>query len=120
MATITVVGRLGRDPEIRFVGEGLPLMTMTLAENERRKRNGEWVDVTEWHRVTMFGNRAEPLSNILKKGQMVFVEGSLQSNQWTDKEGNERTGWNIIARDIKFVSSPGEKAPKKDSDDLPF
>lgn len=101
---IIVVGNLGRDPEMRYTPQGTPVCTFSIATNERRKdRAGEQQDITTWFKVTVWGNRAEPVSQYLSKGRSVYVEGRLHVEEWTDKEGKPRHTLEINATDVQFI-----------------
>lgn len=84
---VILIGRLGADPEVRYTQEGMMVTNLRVATNEYRKdKSGERVDRTEWHRVVAFGKLAEICGNYLSKGRLVFIEGSLRTRQWEDKE----------------------------------
>ena len=103
---ITVVGNLGRDPELRYTPQGTPVCSFTLASNERRKdKNGEAQDITTWFRGTLFGQRAETFAQYLTKGKPVYVEGRLRQEVWTDRDGKERTTLEINVTDFNFIGN---------------
>ena len=88
---VIIVGNLGQDPEARFTPQGTAVTNLSVATNESWKnQNGELQDRTEWHRVVMYGKMAETASQYMKKGQMVYVEGRLQTNEWEDQNKNKR------------------------------
>lgn len=89
---VFLIGRLGRDPEKRVLPESNAAYTrFTLATNESYKdKQGEWKDSTEWHNVVIWGEGANRAEQMLKKGQLVYIEGKLTHRQWTDKEGVNR------------------------------
>ena len=88
---VILVGHLGRDPELRYAQSGTAVANATLATTERRKdRDGNWGDHTEWHRLVFFGKTAETLARYCKKGKQLFIEGSLQTRDWEDKETGQR------------------------------
>ena len=88
---VILVGHLGGDPESRFTPGGTAVATFSIATNESRKNSeGNWEDHTEWHRCVLFGKQAEFAAEYVKKGQMVYVEGRLQTRSWEDKEGMKR------------------------------
>lgn len=107
-----LVGRLGRDPETRYTSGGQPVCTFSLATDETYKdRSGVRQKRTEWHRITMWGKLAEIGQQYLKKGMLVFVEGRIQTRQWDDKTtGNKRTATDIVANEMRMLSSRGESA----------
>lgn len=109
---ITVVGNLGRDPELRYTPQGTPVCSFTVASNERRKdKNGEAQDITTWFRGTLFGQRAETFAKYLEKGKPVYVEGRLRQEVWTDRDGKERTTLEINVTDFNFIGNGGADAP---------
>ncbi len=103
-----LVGRLGKDPEVRYTPDGMMVTTFTLATDEQRKdKAGERVKTTEWHRIVTFGKLAEICAKYLLKGKMVYVEGRIRTQAWEDKEGNKRSTTEIIASDMRMLDSKG-------------
>lgn len=103
---VILVGRLGADPEVRYTQDGMMVTNLRIATNEYRKdKSGERVDRTEWHRVVAFGKLAEICGNYLSKGRLVFIEGSLRTRQWEDKEGNKRSTTEIMANNMQMLES---------------
>jgi len=103
---VMLIGNLGQDPELRYTQSGQALLNLRLATNESfNNRDGERQERTEWHRITVWGKRAEALGKILSKGRQLFVEGRLQTRQWEDKEGQKRYTTEIVATDIVLLSS---------------
>ena len=101
---IKVRGRLGNDPELKTVADNLSLATFSLAHTPRSKKNGEWVDgETNWYRVVRFGAGAEAIAQTVKKGDEVIVIGTLKMNNYTDKNGVEKTQLEITASEIGVV-----------------
>lgn len=101
---ITIVGNLGRDPELRYTPQGTPVCSFTVATNERRKdRAGEMQDVTTWFRVTLWGRQAETASQYLTKGRPIYVEGRLRVEEWTDRDGRQRYTLEVHATDMQFI-----------------
>jgi single-strand DNA-binding protein len=106
MLKATLIGNLGNDPEMRYSANGSPFLRFNVASNYRaRSPEGEWQDRTEWVRVTVFGQRAETLSQYLRKGSRVYVEGRLEARPWTDQQGQIRSGLEVMASDVEFMSS---------------
>src|SRR5215211_8065820 len=106
---LIAVGRLGRDPEMKFTPQGTPVCTFSLATNERRKNSlGETQDITVWFRVTVWGKQAETAAKFLTKGRSVYVEGRLRVEEWTDKEGKSRHSLELTATDVQFIDSAQE------------
>ncbi len=103
---VILVGRLGRDPETRYTSGGQAVCHFSLATDETFKdKSGERQKRTEWHKIVAWGKKAEFAQQYLKKGQEVYVEGSIRTNEWTDKENQKRTTVEIIASDFRFVGS---------------
>ncbi|MGB9069227.1 MAG: single-stranded DNA-binding protein [Candidatus Acidiferrales bacterium] len=107
-----LVGRLGRDPETRYTSGGQAVANFTLATDETFKdRSGERQKRTEWHRVVLWGKLAEIAQQYLKKGQLVYLEGRIQSRQWEDKrDGQKRTTTEIVANVMRMLGSRAEGA----------
>jgi single-strand DNA-binding protein len=106
MLKATLIGNLGNDPDMRYSANGSPLLRFNVASNYRtRTPEGEYQDKTEWVRVTVTGNRAESLSQYLKKGSRVYVEGRLEARPWTDQQGQIRPGLEVLANEVQFMSS---------------
>ena len=88
---VILVGNLGQDPESRFTPQGTAVTNLSVATNESWKnQNGELQDRTEWHRVVMYGKMAETANEYMRKGQMVYVEGRLETREWEDQNQNKR------------------------------
>ena len=106
MLKTMLIGNLGSDPEMRYSASGQPYLRFNVASNYRtRTPEGEWQDKTEWVRVTVTGTRAESLSQYLKKGSRVFVDGRLEARPWTDQQGQVRAGLEVMANEVQFMSS---------------
>lgn len=107
---VILMGHLGADPELRTTADGLSLLKLRIATGEAwlDKESRERQERTEWHDVTLFGNRAEGLSRILHKGDCIVVEGSLRTSSW-EKDGVKRWRTEVLARDICLT---GKKAPR--------
>jgi single-strand DNA-binding protein len=106
---ITIVGYLGRDPELRYTTQGTPVCDFSVATTERRKdKAGEMQELTTWFRVSLFGRQAELASQYLTKGRQVYVEGQLSQRDWTDKEGAARTSLEVRGTEIQFLSPASE------------
>jgi len=113
---IIVVGNLGKDPELRYSPQGLPICSFSLATNERQKdsKTGEVIENTIWYRANIFGRKAETAAQYLQKGAPVYVDGKLKPEEWTDRDGNKRFTLNINASDFNFIGSSAsrEDAPQ--------
>ena len=104
-----LIGRLGKDPEVRYTPDGTMVTNFNLATDEQWKdKNGEKVQKTEWHRIVTFGKLAEICGNYLVKGKMVFIEGRIQTRAWEDKDGVKRYTTEIVANDMKMLDSKGQ------------
>ncbi len=109
---VEVSGRLGKDPVLRGTAKGTPVLEMRVCVNDRVKTESGWQDKANWVDVTMFGARAESLSNILVKGSHVAVAGRLSQQSWVDKEtGKGRSKLEVICDDIDFISGRAKGAP---------
>lgn len=103
---VILIGRVGRDPEVRYTSSGSPVATFSLATDESFKsRNGEQQQHTEWHRIVAWSKLAEICGEYLTKGKQVYIEGSIRSRQWEDQSGNKRTSYEIIARNMQMLGS---------------
>jgi len=100
-----IVGRLGRDPEVRTTQSGIAVCNLAVATDDREKKGGEWVKVTDWHQVVCFGNDAEFAGKYLTKGSSVAVEGKAKRRKYTDKNGAERESFEIVADRVEAVGS---------------
>ena len=138
---VVLVGHLGGDPETRFTASGAAVANFNLATNESwRDANSEIQDKTEWHRCVMFGKSAELGGDLLKKGQLVYVEGKLQTRNWEDKDGVKRYTTEVLCEMFTMLgrkmdneggvqqassqasddSSNSGSDSNDDDDDLPF
>ena len=105
-----LIGRLGADPETRYMPNGDAVANLSLATSERwkDKQTGEQKEATEWHRLSMFGRLAEIAGEYLKKGALIYVEGKIKTRKWTDKDGVERYTTEIHVGDMKMLGSKEE------------
>jgi single-strand DNA-binding protein len=106
---VILVGTLGKDPEVRYSQAGAAMTSVSVATNESWKdKNGEKQERTEWHRVKFFGRLAEIAGEYLKKGGQVYIEGSLRTEKYTDKQGVEKYSTDIIANEMQMLGGmPG-------------
>jgi single-strand DNA-binding protein len=102
---VILIGNLGKDPEMKYTPGGMPVARLTLATNERFKdKEGNWQDRTEWHNLVAFQRTAEIAGEYLKKGRTVYIEGSLRTNSWDDKEsGQKKYRTEIIVNDLVLL-----------------
>ena len=105
---VTLIGRLGKDPETRLMPNGEAVCNFSVATSETwNDRNGQRVERTEWHNITMYRRLAEIAGQYLKKGSQVYLEGKIQSLKYTDKNGIERMAYDIIANEMKMLGGSG-------------
>ncbi|HEU4662522.1 MAG TPA: single-stranded DNA-binding protein [Dokdonella sp.] len=106
---VILVGNLGADPETRYTANGGAITSIRIATSEswKDKQTGEQQERTEWHRVKFFGRLAEIAGEYLKKGRQVYVEGSLRTDKYTDKDGIERYSTDIIANEMQMLGGQG-------------
>jgi single-strand DNA-binding protein len=103
-----LVGNLGRDAEMRFTAGGTPVATVSLATTEKfTDREGQKREDTQWHRIVIWGKTAESLHEYLTKGKQIYVEGRIQTKEWTDKEGKAAKTTEIRADKVVLLSSGG-------------
>ena len=108
---VILVGRLGRDPEMRYTAGGTPVCNFTMATDEVfRDKGGQTQKRTEWHRIVAWSKLAEQCSKLLGKGKLCYIEGRLQTREWNDRDGNKRTTTEIVARTMRILSPKGEPA----------
>lgn len=101
---VQIIGRLGRDPELRYTSSGSPICSLNVATDESyNDRDGNRVERVEWHRVSVFGKIAESCANYLAKGSLVYVEGNLTTRKWQDQNGQERFTTEIKAKSVQFL-----------------
>lgn len=106
-----VIGRLGRDPELRYTQAGQPTASLSVATDEGYlDRDGNKVERTEWHRVAVWGKPAEACNAHLVKGSLVYVEGSLQTRKWQDQQGQDRYTTEIKAMRVQFLDRKQDDA----------
>jgi single-strand DNA-binding protein len=136
---VIIVGNLGKDPEVRYAPNGKAVANISVATSEtwKDKDSGDQVDKTEWHRIVFYNRLAEIVGEYLTKGAKVFVEGTLRTRKWEDKDGVERYTTEIIAKEMQMLSgqyaAEADKVNKKTSpakqqeiadddfdDDIPF
>lgn len=116
---VILVGRLGKDPEVRYTPSGASVANFSLATDETWKdKNGEKQQRTEWHNIVVWGKLAEICGQYLTKGKLVYLEGRLQTREWDDKDGNKRRTTEVVASDMVMLGSKAEgggSAPQRES-----
>jgi single-strand DNA-binding protein len=106
---VILIGRLGKDPEIKYTPSGAPVAKFSLATDEVFKdKSGEQQKRTEWHNIVAWNKLAEICGEYLTKGKQVYIEGSIRSRQWEDPSGNKRTAYEIVARQMTMLGSRAE------------
>ncbi len=100
---VMLLGRLGRDPEIKYSASGTAICNLSVATSESIKKGNDFEEKTEWHRVVVFGSQAENASKFLKKGSLVFIEGRIQYRSYQDKDGNDRYTTEIVSNMVRFL-----------------
>ena len=99
-----LIGRLGRDPEVRYMPNGEAVCNFSIATSETWKdQHGQKQERTEWHNITLYRRMAEVAGQYLKKGSLVYIEGRIQSRKYTGKDGIERTAYEIIGSEMKML-----------------
>src|SRR5688572_18538903 len=103
---VILVGRLGRDPELKYTASGTPFCRFSMATDDswNDKGTGERQERTEWHNIVAWDRLAEICSQYLTKGKLVYIEGSLQTREWDDQDGNKKKTTEIRARDMVMLS----------------
>ncbi|MCP4499021.1 MAG: single-stranded DNA-binding protein [Deltaproteobacteria bacterium] len=104
---VILVGNLGRDPEVRYAQSGTAVAKLNMAINERKKEGDEWIEHTEWVRVTCFGRTAENVGQYLSKGSQLYVEGRMQTSKYTDRDGAEKWSTEVVANNVVFLGGKG-------------
>src|SRR5688500_20403261 len=106
---VILVGNLGADPETRAMPSGTTVANIRIATSEswKDKTSGEQQERTEWHRVALFGRLGEFAAEYLKKGSQVYIEGSIRTRKWQDKEGKERFSTEIVANEMQMLGGRG-------------
>ena len=109
---VMIIGNLGRDPEMRYTPTGRPVTQFSVAVNQSTKnqQTGEWVEETDWFRVSVFGDRAERAAEQLRKGNRVFVEGRFRTREFEGQDGQKRTSLDVTADNVISL----EKRPRDD------
>ncbi|MDF1543785.1 MAG: single-stranded DNA-binding protein [bacterium] len=133
-----LIGRLGKDPELKYTPSGKAVATFSLATSERWKgQDGEKKESTVWHNIVAWGRQAEVMKEYLSKGQQVYVEGRISNRSYDDKEGNKKYISEVVVQNFTFIEPRGSSAgsgassgsgdvppppppPAGDDDDLPF
>ena len=129
-----LIGHLGQDPEVKTLQNGAAVCNLSLATTEKwkDKNSGEMKELTEWHRVSIFGKLAEIAGQYCRKGSQIYIEGTLRTRKWQDKNGADRYTTEILADELQLLGSKGgeraapaaKSAPQPGdedfNDDIPF
>jgi single-strand DNA-binding protein len=108
---VTLIGNLGRDAEIRNTASGMQIASLRLATTDRQKNQaGEWTDHTEWHSVVCFGKLADLMERFGRKSKQLYVEGRIQTREYTDKDGQKRWSTEVIAGEIRLLGGARDDA----------
>ena len=130
---VILVGNLGKDPEVKYLDSGVAVANFSLATSESYKnKEGERVNQTEWHNIVAWGKLADFATEYIQKGQLVYIEGRLQTRNWQDKDGNSRKTteivctaitpleWKPVKNSTASEDKDVEKAAESTEEDLPF
>jgi single-strand DNA-binding protein len=128
---VILVGNLGKDPEVKYLDNGVAVANFSLATTENYKnKEGEKVSQTEWHNIVLWRGLAEVAEKYLKKGANVYIEGKIKTRKWEDKDGNTRYNTEILADNMTMLGSkqdskkppinPPQETAGDTADDLPF
>ena len=128
---VQLIGRLGADPETRYMPSGSAVTNLRIATSEtwKDKQSGDWQERTEWHSVAFFGRLAEVAAEYLRKGDQCYVEGKLRTRKWQDRDGNDRYTTEIVANELVMLGGKRSEQPKQaeaaedfndDFDPIPF
>ncbi len=130
MNKIMLIGNLGRDPELNYTPSGTAVTKFTMAVNRRirDKQSGEKRDETTWFNIVAWNQLAETCNQYLHKGSKIYIEGRMTSHKFTDKDGNERTAWEVTANEMEMLdpkgqgqgSSSGSGYDDMTADEVPF
>lgn len=115
---VLLIGRLGKDPEISFTGEGIAITKFSIATDESyTDKEGERKEKTEWHNIVLYRKKAETAHQYLKKGSLVYIEGKIQSREYTDRENVKRRVYDINATEFQMLTpKPKEESTTHESD----
>ncbi len=114
---VIVLGRLGKDPETRYMPSGAAIANFSVATSEqwKDKQTGEKQEKTEWHRIVMFGRLAEITNEYLAKGSLVYIEGRLQTRKWQDQSGQDRYTTEIVGNNLQMLDTRGgQQQPRQE------
>ena len=108
---VILIGNLGKDPEVRFTPSGQAVANFNIATNESwMDKSGQKQERTEWHKIVVWGKLGELCGEYLSKGRQCYIEGRLQTREWTDKEGKKNYTTEIVAQNVQFLGGRGDNA----------
>ena len=117
---VILVGRLGKDPEMKYTPSGTAVANFSIATNYAVKNeDGTYTDKTDWHNIVIFGRKAEFAGEYLGKGRLVYLEGRIQTRSWEDQSGNKRYITEIVCSDVQLLGSKGENQSEKPKEEKP-
>ncbi|MEJ2544267.1 MAG: single-stranded DNA-binding protein [Calditrichaceae bacterium] len=112
---VILIGRLGKDPDMRYTPSGTAVANFSMATNSAFKdSDGNWQDKTEWHNIVTFGRTAEIAGEYLKKGKLVYIDGRLQTSSWEDQNGQKRYKTEVVAGELQLIGSRGDGESSSD------
>lgn len=115
---VILIGNLGKDPEVRYTSSGQAVASFSLATTEvGAMKDGKRPEYTEWHRIVAWGRLGEICGEYLSKGKSVYIEGSLRTRSWDDKEGNKRWTTEVVARTMQILSPQGSGGGRPNQSD---
>jgi single-strand DNA-binding protein len=113
---VILIGRAGKDPEMKYAPSGTAIANFTMATNERTKdKDGNFTDHTDWHRVVAFGRTAEVAGEYLTKGKLVYIEGRLQTRSWEDKDGQKRYTTEVVCNNMQLLGSKSDNDTRNEN-----
>lgn len=113
---VILVGRIGKDIELKFAPSGVAYVRLSLATTEHwNDQSGQRQESTEWHQVVVWKKQAENAAKYCGKGSLIYVEGRLQTRSWDDQQGQKRYSTEVVAEQVKYLSQPREQSPGPDA-----
>lgn len=112
VCTVHLIGNIGKDPEVRYSAAGKPITNASLATTSRRKKDGEMVETTEWHKLVFFDKLAEIVGEHVTKGSMIYVEGTIKYEKYINKNGVEVNTTQIVCDEMTILKRPDKEKPK--------
>lgn len=113
VCTVHLIGNIGKDPEVRYSAAGKPIANASLATTSRRKKDGEMVETTEWHKLVFFDKLAEIVGEHVTKGSLIYVEGTIKYEKYVNKNGVEVHTTQIVCDEMTILKRPDKEKPVK-------